>query len=249
MKTVMIVGGNRGVGKEILKASLDKGYNVAFCSRKEEEANEIIKSLNAEDKLYFHRIDLNSTDELENFVIQTKKKFGSIDALVIYSGITPVASITDTEEDVFDSVFNVNLKAPYFLIKHVIKSMKEVGKGGSIIFFGSAHMDYGQMDRAAYALTKSTLYTLSTHLAHHYAQFGIRSNYVVMGWTHTEGELELRKSEGISAEELKSKAADILPMGRMLKPTDPVPAVMHFISDDSAMTTGSIMRITAGEYI
>lgn len=245
----MIVGGNRGVGKEILKASLDKGYNVAFCSRKEEEANEIIKSLNAEDKLYFHRIDLNSTDELENFVIQTKKKFGSIDALVIYSGITPVASITDTEEDVFDSVFNVNLKAPYFLIKHVIKSMKEVGKGGSIIFFGSAHMDYGQMDRAAYALTKSTLYTLSTHLAHHYAQFGIRSNYVVMGWTHTEGELELRKSEGISAEELKSKAADILPMGRMLKPTDPVPAVMHFISDDSAMTTGSIMRITAGEYI
>ena len=249
MKTVMIVGGNRGVGKEILKASLDKGYNVAFCSRKEEEANEIIKSLNAEDKLYFHRIDLNSTDELENFVIQTKKKFGSIDALVIYSGITPVASITDTEEDVFDSVFNVNLKAPYFLIKHVIKSMKEVGKGCSIIFFGSAHMDYGQMDRAAYALTKSTLYTLSTHLAHHYAQFGIRSNYVVMGWTHTEGELELRKSEGISAEELKSKAADILPMGRMLKPTDPVPAVMHFISDDSAMTTGSIMRITAGEYI
>ena len=248
MKTVMIVGGNKGVGKEILIASLNKGYNVAFCSRNQEEGDDIIKSLKAEDKLYFHKIDLNSTNELENYVIQTKKKFGSIDALVIYSGITPVASITDTEEVVYDSVFNVNLKAPYFLIQHVVKSMKE-DNGGSIVFFGSAHMDYGQMDRAAYALTKGTLYTLSRHIAHHYAQFGIRSNYIVMGWTHTEGELELRKEEGVSAEELKSKAAAILPMGRMLTPSDPVPAVMYLISDDSAMTTGSKIRITAGEYI
>lgn len=248
MKTVMIVGGNKGVGKEILIASLNKGYNVAFCSRNQEEGDDIIKSLKAEDKLYFHKIDLNSTNELENYVIQTKKKFGSIDALVIYSGITPVASITDTEEVVYDSVFNVNLKAPYFLIKHVVKSMKE-DNGGSIVFFGSAHMDYGQMDRAAYALTKGTLYTLSRHIAHHYAQFGIRSNYIVMGWTHTEGELQLRGEEGVSAEELKRKAAAVLPMGRMLTPSDPVPAVMYLISDDSAMTTGSKIRITAGEYI
>lgn len=245
----MIVGGNKGVGKEILMASLNKGYNVAFCSRNEEEGKQIIKSLNAEDKLYFHRVDLNEINELENFVIQTKKKFGGIDALVIYSGITPVASLTETEEDVYDSVFNVNLKAPYFLIKHVIKSMKEAGNGGSIVFFGSAHMDYGQIDRTAYALTKGTLYTLSRHIARHYSSYGIRSNYVVMGWTHTEGELQLRKEEGISAEELKSKAAAILPMGRMLTPSDPVPAVMYLISDDSAMTTGSKIRITAGEYI
>ena len=248
MKTVMIVGGNKGVGKEILKASLNKGYNVAFCSRNEEEGKEIIKSLNAEDKLYFHRIDLNCIDELENFVIQTKKKFGSIDSLVVYSGITPVASLTETEEDVYDSVFNINLKSPYFLLKHVLKSMVELKKG-SIIFFGSAHMDYGEKDRTAYALTKGTLYTLSRHIAHHYAEYGIRSNYVVMGWTTTEGELELRAQEGVSLEELKKQGAEELPMGRMLTPKDPVPAVMYLISDDSAMTTGSKIRITAGQYI
>jgi NAD(P)-dependent dehydrogenase (short-subunit alcohol dehydrogenase family) len=248
MKTVMILGGTKGVGKEVLKSSIEKGYNVSFCGRNIEEGNELIASLKAEDKLYFHKVDLNTINEIEEFVIQTKNKFGSIDALVLYAGITPVASILNTEEDDYDSVFNVNLKAPYFLIKHVLRIMKDFNTG-SIVFFGSAHMDYGQVDRTAYALTKSTLYTLSTHIAHHYAKFGIRSNYVVMGWTHTEGELELREGEGVSEEELKLKAADILPMGRMLKPTDPVPAVMHFISDESAMTTGSIMRITAGEYI
>ena len=248
MKTVMILGGTKGVGNAILESCLKKGYNVSFCGRNLNEGNEIIKSVQAQDKLYFHEIDLNSISEIENFYNQTIKRFKKIDALVLYSGITPVASIIETEEAVYDSVFNVNLKAQYFLIKHVLKSMMEF-KTGSIIFFGSAHMDYGMKDRAAYALTKSTLYTLSTHIAHHYAEHGIRSNYVVMGWTNTEGEIELRDSEGMSEEELKRKAAKILPLGRMCNRFDPVPAVMHFISDESAMTTGSLIRVTAGQYI
>ncbi len=248
MKTVMILGGTKGVGNEILKSCLNKGYNVSFCGRNLDEGNNIIKALKAEDKLYFHEIDLNSISEIENFYKATIRRFNKIDALVLYSGITPIASIIDTEEDIFDSVFNVNLKASYFLIKHVLKSMM-AHKTGSIIFFGSAHMDYGMEDRAAYALTKSALYTLSTHIAHHYAKYGVRSNYVVMGWTNTEGELKLRQEEGISEEQLQQEAAKTLPMGRMLNRFDPVPAVMYLISDDAAMTTGSLIRITGGEYI
>lgn len=248
MKTVMILGGTKGVGKEILKSCLEKDYNVSFCGRNPDEGNEIIQSLQSENKLYFHKLDLNSIKEIENFYIQTIERFGRIDALILYAGITPVSAITETEEEVYDSVFNVNLKAPFFLIKHVLKSMMKF-KVGSIVFFGSAHMDYGQIDRTAYALTKSTLYTLSNHIAHHYAKYGIRSNYLVMGWTNTEGEIGLRKKEGVSEEELKNKASNILPMGRMLNSYDPVPAVMYFISDESAMTTGSLIRITGGEYI
>ncbi len=248
MKTVMILGGTKGVGKEILKSCLNKGYNVSFCGRNPEEGNEIIQSLQSENELYFHKLDLNSINEIENFYIQTIKRFGRIDALILYSGITPVSSIIETEEELYDSVFNVNLKAPFFLIKHVLKSMMKF-KVGSIVFFGSAHMDYGAVDRTAYALTKSTLYTLSNHIAHHYAKYGIRSNYLVMGWTNTEGEIELRAKEGISEEDLKNNASNILPMGRMLNCFDPVPAVMHFISDESAMTTGSLIRITGGEFI
>ena len=244
----MLLGGTKGVGKEILKSCLEKGYNVAFCGRDTELASEIIKSSNSEDRLYFHNIDLGSIDGIEDYFNKTIEKFKKIDALILYAGITPVSSIIDTEEDTYDSVFNINLKAPFFLLKHVLRSMMKF-KTGSIVFFGSAHMDYGQEDRTAYALTKSTLYTLSNHIAHHYAKYGIRSNYLVMGWTSTEGELELRAIEGISEDELKTNAGNIIPMGRMLSPYDPVPAVMHFISDDSAMTTGSIMRVTGGEYI
>ena len=248
MKTVMLLGGTKGVGNEILKSCLNKGYNVAFCSRDENLGNQIIESSEFKDNLYFHKIDLNSINGIEDYYNQTIERFKRIDALIIYAGITPVASIIDTEEEVYDKIFNVNLKAPYFLLKNVLKSMM-ANKSGSIVFFGSAHMDYGQEDRAPYALTKSTLYTLSNHIAHHYAKYGVRSNYLVMGWTNTEGEIQLRAKEGVSENELKNKAKDIIPMGRMLSPFDPVPAVMHFISDDSAMTTGSLMRVTGGQYI
>ncbi len=248
MKTVMILGGSKGVGKEILKSCLEKGYRVAFSGRKASEGNAIIQSLQAADKLYFHELDLNSIEEIEHFYLETIKRFTTIDALILYAGITPVSSILETEEDTYDSVFNVNLKAPFFLLKHVLKSMISQNSG-SIVFFGSAHMDYGEIDRAPYAITKNALYTLSNHIAHHYAKYGIRSNYLVMGWTNTEGELALRNKEGISEEELKNKASGIVPMGRMLTSFDPVPAVLYFISDQSAMTTGSLLRITGGEYI
>lgn len=248
MKTVMILGGTKGVGKEILKSCLEKGYNVSFCGRKKKDGDKIIQSTSANEKLYFHQLDLNSIQELKNFYDETIKRYKKIDAVALYAGITPISTICDTEEDVYDSVFNINLKAPYFLLKHVLRCMVEA-RSGSIIFFGSAHMDYGHIDRAAYALTKSSLYTLSNHIAHHYAKYGVRSNYVVMGWTNTEGELELRNSEGVNEEELKHKASHIIPMGRMLNTFDPVPAVMHLISDESAMTTGSLIRVTGGEFI
>ncbi len=248
MKTVMILGGTKGVGKEILKSCLDKGYNVAFCGRKASQGHQIIKELRAKDKLYFHELDLNSTKGIEDFYLKTVERFKRIDALVVYAGITPVASILETNESTYDSVFNINLKAPFFLVKHVLKSMVS-NFSGSLIFFGSAHMDYGEVDRAPYALTKNALYTLSNHIAHHYAKYGIRSNYLVMGWTNTEGEIELRNKAGMNEEALKTKASAVVPMGRMLNTYDPVPAVMYFISDHSAMTTGSLIRITGGEYI
>jgi NAD(P)-dependent dehydrogenase (short-subunit alcohol dehydrogenase family) len=244
----MILGGAKGVGLEILKSCHVKGYQVAFCGRNKELGNKIVDDLKGEKNLYYHTLDLNSIAGLENYYSETIKRFKKIDALVLYAGITPIASLLDTTEELFDSVFNINLKAPYFLMKHVLRHMKD-NRSGSIVFIGSPHMDYGSEDRTAYALTKASLYTLSTHIAHHYSKYGVRSNYVVMGWTNTEGELNLRAREGIDESELKDLASRAIPMGRILDPTDHVPAIMHLISKDSEMTTGSIIRITGGHYI
>jgi NAD(P)-dependent dehydrogenase (short-subunit alcohol dehydrogenase family) len=248
MHTVMILGGAKGVGLEVLKACHKKGYQVAFSGRDSELGHKIVNDLNGEGNLYFHTLDLNSIAGLENYYSETIKRFKKIDALLLYAGITPLASLLDTSEELFDDVFNVNLKAPYFLMKYVLRHMKE-NLSGSIVFIGSPHMDYGNEDRTAYALTKASLYTLSTHIAHHYSKFKIRSNYVVMGWTKTEGELNLRAGEGTDEIELMNIASKVIPMGRILNPADSVAAIMYLISEESAMTTGSIIRITGGHYI
>lgn len=121
--------------------------------------------------------------------------------------------------------------------------------GGSIVLTGSAHAWGGQKDRAAYACSKGVLLTLMEHIAHNYASEQIRCNYLTLGWTPTEGEVALRRTQGESEAELRKRAAGILPMGRMLERTDYVDALVYLMSDASSMMTGSTLRITAGEYI
>jgi len=247
MKTIIINGGTKGVGKEIVLACINIGYNVIFGGRDELAAEKVLNSVN-NNNCHFIKIDnanINSLKEMFTFAIDKYKK---VDGYVHYAGITPVSGIQDCNEETYDSVFDINLKSAFFCTQFAINFMKDNG-GGSLIYFGSAHMDYGQIDRAAYAITKGALNILSNHIAHHYAKYQIRSNYIVMGWTDTDGEVELRKSQGISQDELQKKAASIIPMGRMLKVNDPIPTVLHFLSDESSMITGSVVRITGGEFI
>jgi NAD(P)-dependent dehydrogenase (short-subunit alcohol dehydrogenase family) len=124
-----------------------------------------------------------------------------------------------------------------------------INQGGSFVFFGTSHMESGQIDRAAYAISKGGIKILAEHLSRRYAKFQIRANIIVMGWTPTEGELALRASLGVSKEELEAEASLYVPMGRMLTVNDPVPAVMYFLSEDSCMVTGSTIRVNGGEYI
>lgn len=247
MKTIVINGGTKGVGKQIVLACLEIGYNVVFGGRDEIAAQIILQNVDSQ-KCHFVKIDNSNIESLKRIFDKAIEKFNKIDGYVHYAGITPISGLTDCDEDTYDLVFDVNLKSAFFCTQFAVNQMK-INGGGSLIFFGSAHMDYGQIDRAAYAITKGGLNILSNHIAHHYSKYQIRSNYLVMGWTDTDGEIELRKSQGITEEELHLNASKAIPMGRMLNVSDPVPTVLHFLSDNSNMITGSIVRITGGEYI
>jgi NAD(P)-dependent dehydrogenase (short-subunit alcohol dehydrogenase family) len=247
MKTIIINGGTKGVGKEIVFACLNNKYNVIFGGRDEVAAEKILKSVNNEN-CHFVKIDNKNINSLKAMFAFAIEKYRRVDGYVHYAGITPISGIANCDEETYNSVFDVNLKSAFFCTQFAINHMKENG-GGSLIYFGSAHMEYGQIDRTAYAITKGALNILSSHIAHHYAKYQIRSNYIVMGWTDTDGEIELRENQGISKLDLQKLAAKIIPMGRILNVNDPIPTVLHFLSDDSSMITGSVIRITGGEFI
>ena len=93
------------------------------------------------------------------------------------------------------------------------------------------------------------MFTLTEHIAHHYAVDKIRCNFVTMGWVPTEGELALREKQGMDVDELREYAAKFIPMGRMQEVEDHVPGVIYLLSDFSSMVTGSNLRITGGFYV
>lgn len=248
-KVIVISGGTKGVGRTIAEACAREGAKVVIGGRDKKAAKEIIekiKQMGSEG--IFAYTDLLKVDDCKNLFDKAYEEYGKIDGFFNYAGVTPVTPLDICDEETFDWVMTVNFKACFFCCQQAIKYMRMNG-GGSIVLTGSAHAWGGQKDRAAYACSKGVLRTLMEHIAHQYASEQIRCNYLALGWTPTEGEVALRESQGESESELRKRAAEILPMGRMCERSDYEEAIIYMLSDASAMMTGSTFRITAGEYI
>ena len=248
-KVIVISGGTKGVGRAFAEAAGREGAKVVIGGRDEKSAYVIIDTLKTiGSEGIFVKTDLTSVEDCKNLFDEGFKAFGKIDGFFNYAGITPVSPLDTCDQKTFDDVMNINFRAAFFCCQQAIKYMRMNG-GGSIVLTGSAHAWSGEKDRAAYACSKGVLRTLMEHIAHQYSSEHIRCNYLTLGWTPTEGEVELRKSQGESESELRRRAADILPMGRMCERNDYLEALIYMFSDASAMMTGSTFRITAGEYI
>ena len=248
-KIIVVSGGTKGVGRAAAEAFAKEGATVVIGGRDEAAAGNILRLL----KVYgnegmFVYTDLHKVSDCKKLFDEAYKAYGRIDGFFNYAGITHVSPLDTCDEETFDDVMDVNFKAAFFCCQNAVNYMRKNG-GGSIVLTGSAHAWGGQKDRAAYACSKGVLITLSEHISHNYASEMIRCNYLTLGWTPTEGEVTLRKSLGESEAQLRKRAADILPMGRMCERADYTEALVYLMSDDSKMMTGSTFRITAGEYI
>lgn len=246
-KTILVSGGTKGVGKGVVLECAKKGANVVFTGRDSNEAASIVEEIKSLNKGmgYFIQNDVTDIPSCEDAVREAEKEFGHINGFFYYTGITPVASIIETTENLYDEVMTINLKGAYFMCKHVINNMLKYG-GGSIVLNGSAHGYGGEIDRAAYAVTKGALLTLSRHIHKNYITKGIRSNWISMGWVATPGELALRKSQGHPDSWLDEMAKKYIPIGRMITVEDHVPGIVYLLSDFSSAVSGIELKITGG---
>jgi len=248
-KVIVISGGTKGVGRAFAEVAGQEGARVVIGGRDEKAAKEAIRNIRIYGSDgYFVHTDLQRVDDIKHLFGAGYDKYGKITGFFNYAGVTPVSPLDTCDEATFDWVTNVNYKAAFFCCQQAIKYMRMSG-GGSIVLTGSAHAWGGQKDRAAYAMTKGVLRILMEHIAHQYASEHIRCNYLTLGWTPTEGEVALRMSQGETEAELRKRAGAILPMGRMLERNDYMEGLIYLMSDASAMMTGSVFRLTGGEYI
>lgn len=248
-KVIVISGGTKGVGRAFAEVAGREGAKVVIGGRDEKAGKEACRNIRTfGSEGIFVYTDLLKVDDCKNLFEKAFEQYGKIDGFFNYAGVTPVSPLDTCDEATFDWVTDVNYKAAFFCCQQAVKYMR-INGCGSIVLTGSAHAWGGQKDRAAYAMTKGVLRILMEHIAHQYANEHIRCNYLTLGWTPTEGEVELRKLQGESEAELRTRAADILPMGRMCERSDYMEGLIYLMSDESSMMTGSTFRLTAGEYI
>ncbi len=240
-KTFVIAGGSTGIAKQVVSELIELGHNVVFGDL--EVKNEL-----KEKQLLSIYTDVTNINDCERLFKIAYETFGKIDGFFSYAGITPAQSLLECTEEMHDKIFNVNIKGALFCSKYAIKYMKENG-GGSIVFTGSPHSDAGEIDRVSYACSKGAVVTLANHIAKNYGKYNIRSNYITLGWTPTEGELSLRESQGMSKEDLEKYASNFIPMGRMNTYDDVVPAIIYLLSNKSLTVSGSNIRITGGWFM
>lgn len=246
----VIAGGSSGVAKQVIIELAKLGHNIIFgdIGNIDEVKQFLIELTQYPGKVNFLPTNVTKVEECEKLFKTADALYGQINGFFSYAGITPIQSLLDCTEEVHNNIFDVNMKGALFCSKFAVKYMAPNG-GGSIVFTGSPHSDAGEIDRVSYACSKGAIVTLSNHIAKNYGRYNIRSNYITLGWTPTEGELSLREQYGLTKQNLEEAAAEIIPMGRMNTYEDVVPAIIYLLSNQSLMVSGSNIRITGGWYL
>lgn len=165
--------------------------------------------------------------------------FGRIDGLVNAAGLTTRGSMLDGTPAIWDQLFSVNARAPYFMMQGTIADMRARGAQGSIVNIQSINVHCGAPDLAVYAASKGALQTLTRNAAHAHMADRIRVNGINLGWALTEGEQRMQaETLGLGPGWLAAAAAR-MPLGRLIEAEDCARLAVYLLSDASAPLSGS----------
>jgi NAD(P)-dependent dehydrogenase (short-subunit alcohol dehydrogenase family) len=234
-KTVIVTGGSRGIGAGLVKAFLERGYNVVANSRDITKSGEF----KASDKLALVDGSIAEATTAANIAGVAKSKFGSIDALVNNAGIYFAKHFTDYTVDDLRSLVSVNIEGFLFITQLAIKQMLVQNTGGSIVNLSAAQVNHpiAGINSTVPMMTKGGIETVTRSLAMEYASQGIRVNAVAPGVVDTP------MHEGQSNDFLKTRQ----PMGQIAQVKDIVDAIVYLT--EAGQVTGEVLHVDGGAHV
>lgn len=239
-KVIIITGGGTGVGKSTALKLVDAGAKVVInYSRSEKEAFKVVKEITQLGGTAFAiRANVGIKEEVNKMVFQTVKSFGTVDGLVNNASITAQIQMDDLDaitDDVWDSLFNVNVKGMFHCVKAVVPYMKKQ-QSGVIVNLGSVAGITGIGSSIPYAATKAAIHTMTRALAIALAPY-IRVNSIAPGAVNT------RWWSG--NEDKMYQLAGNLPLRRISTPEDIADAILFQLTQESV--TGQVFTIDNGQ--
>lgn len=244
-KFAVVTGGTQGLGAAIAKLFAERGAaGIVICGRNAAKGEAKAAEIASVDgcKVIYSQADLGKVDDCRAVIAACDTAFGRIDVLVNAAAITDRGTILDTSPELFDHMFAVNVRAPFFLMQDALKLMRRERTEGSIVNIGSMSAMGGQPFISAYCASKGALETLTRNTAYALLRNRIRVNQLNIGWMSSEGEDRIqREYHGAPADWLE-KAAASQPNGRLVDPDEVARAVAFLSSSESGLMTGSIVN-------
>ena len=185
--------------------------------------------------------ELAELDQVRGIMAETDRAFGRVDCLVNAAAITDRGSILDTSPELFERMFAVNVRAPFFLMQDAAKLMRRGGAGGTMVNILSTSAYGGQHFLAAYSSSKGALGVLTRNAAYALMRDGIRVNGLNIGWMNTPGEHTIQKVAHNSPADWLEKAGAGLPLGRLLDPLEVARATAFLLSAESMPMSGALV--------
>ena len=240
MKTVLITGASRGIGKEIALKFASEGFNVVLnynsSETKAKELGKQIKKFSVECLLC--KADVSDEKQVVEMVKQANKVFGKIDVLVNNAGVALSKLFQETSTEEVAKIFGVNTFGVINCSKAVVPSMVSE-KAGKIINISSIWGKVGASMETIYSASKGAVIAFTLALAKELAPSGISVNCVCPGVIDTDMLLEYNDDE-------KRDLKEQTPLNRLGTPEDVANAVYFLASDNASFITGQVITVDGG---
>ena len=242
-KVAVVTGGTRGIGYAIVKKFLEEGAITVLCGSREETAKSALAKIKAEmpdaqvDAIWPH---LSDRVQMTEALTAIKNKYGRLDILANNAGISQNTPLFDYNDDDFDKIMDLNVKAVYSCTRAAAELMKETG--GSIINTSSIVSYNGQGAGCGYPASKFAVNGLTKSLSRELGRYGIRVNAVAPGVTKTD-------MLAVLPDEMIQPIIKNIPLGRMAEPDDIANAFLFLASDLSSYISGAILPVAGAVVI
>ncbi len=239
-QTAIITGASRGIGRAAALLLAERGYDILVCYRKEEALAEEVceKARTYGVRAVPFAMDMANLSDLRRTVSKAMMTFGRVDLLVANAGIALPALFTQTSEEDFDRIMNINTKGVFFLAQAAAKEMIAAG-GGNLVFVSSMWGIAGASGETAYSASKAAVIGMTKALAKELAPSHIRVNCVAPGVIDTD-------MNACYDEDAMQTLAERTPLSRIGTPEDVARVIAFLAGEESSFMTGQVLSVDGG---
>ncbi len=228
-RTVLITGGNRGIGYAIAEEFVRRGDRVAVTSRSGEGGPEGALTVAA---------DVTDAASVDAAFTEVEKALGPVEVVVANAGITRDTLVLRMSEEDFTSVLDTNLTGSFRVVKRASKGMLKA-RFGRVVLISSVVGLYGGAGQVNYSSSKAALVGMARSLTRELGARGITANVVAPGFIETE-------MTGALPEEQQAEYKKAIPAGRFASADEVAKVVAWIASDDAAYISGAVIPVDGG---